>query len=38
MKQYHPDRVATLGEELRKVAHDKSVEIQQAYDRLRSKR
>ncbi len=37
MKQYHPDRVATLGEELRQVAHDKSVEIQQAYDRLRSK-
>lgn len=37
MKQYHPDRVAGLGEELQKVAHEKSVEIRRAYDALRKK-
>ena len=35
MHEYHPDKVAHLGEELQKVAHRKSVEIQQAYERLR---
>lgn len=35
MKRYHPDRVADLGDELQRVAHDKTVEIQRAYDRLR---
>lgn len=35
MKLYHPDRVAGLGEDLQKVAHEKSVEIQRAYDALR---
>lgn len=34
MKLYHPDRVADLGEELRDVAHRRSVEIQRAYDEL----
>jgi DnaJ-domain-containing protein 1 len=34
MKSYHPDRVADLGEELRRVAHEKSVEIQRAYAEL----
>lgn len=34
MKRYHPDRVADLGEELRRVAHEKTVEIQRAYDEL----
>jgi len=35
MHEYHPDKVAHLGEELRKVAHRKAVEIQQAYEQLR---
>jgi uncharacterized membrane protein YkvA (DUF1232 family) len=34
MKQYHPDRVANLGKELRDLAHEKSIEIQAAYDQL----
>lgn len=34
MKRYHPDRVADLGDELRRVAHEKTVEIQRAYDEL----
>ena len=33
-KDYHPDRVAHLGEDLRKVAHEKMIEIQEAYDKL----
>jgi uncharacterized membrane protein YkvA (DUF1232 family) len=33
-KDYHPDRVAHLGEDLRKVAHEKMIEIQHAYDVL----
>lgn len=37
MKQYHPDRVAGLGGELQRVAHEKSVEIQRAYDALRQR-
>jgi hypothetical protein len=32
--QYHPDRVAHLGEELRTLAHEKTIEIQQAYQVL----
>ncbi len=35
MHEYHPDKVAHLGEELQKVAHRKAVEIQQAYAKLR---
>ena len=35
MHEYHPDKVAHLGEELQKVAHRKAVEIQQAYEQLR---
>jgi DnaJ-domain-containing protein 1 len=31
MREYHPDKVAHLGEELQKLAHDKALEIQQAY-------
>jgi|MudIll2142460700_1097286.scaffolds.fasta_scaffold226187_2 uncharacterized membrane protein YkvA (DUF1232 family) len=34
MKRYHPDRVADLGEELRRVAHEKSIEIQRAYKEI----
>jgi uncharacterized membrane protein YkvA (DUF1232 family) len=35
MKRYHPDRVADLGEELQQVAHEKTVEIQRAYEELK---
>ena len=35
MHEYHPDKVAHLGEELQNVAHRKAVEIQQAYEQLR---
>ncbi|MBW2295612.1 MAG: DnaJ domain-containing protein [Deltaproteobacteria bacterium] len=35
MSEYHPDKVAHLGEDLQKLAHDRSLEIQQAYKRLR---
>ncbi len=35
MTEYHPDKVAHLGEELRQLAHRKAVEIQQAYQQLR---
>ncbi len=35
MHEYHPDKVAHLGEELQKVAHRKAIEIQQAYKQLR---
>ena len=34
MKEYHPDRVAHLGEELQKLAHEKAQEIQRAYQQL----
>ena len=30
MKRYHPDRVADLGEELQRLAHRKTIEIQRA--------
>lgn len=35
MMEYHPDKVAHLGEELQKLAHEKSQEIQRAYQQLR---
>ncbi len=35
MHEYHPDKVAHLGEELQRVSHRKAVEIQQAYEQLR---
>jgi preprotein translocase subunit Sec63 len=34
MKRYHPDRVADLGDDLRRLAHEKAVEIQRAYAEL----
>jgi uncharacterized membrane protein YkvA (DUF1232 family) len=34
MKEYHPDKVAHLGEELQELAHRKALEIQQAYQQL----
>jgi DnaJ like chaperone protein len=36
MKEYHPDKVAHLGEALQQLAHKKSQEIQRAYKQLRS--
>lgn len=35
MSEYHPDKVAHLGDELQKLAHEKSQEIQRAYRQLR---
>lgn len=34
VKQYHPDKVSHLGEELQKVANEKFIEIKNAYDHL----
>jgi uncharacterized membrane protein YkvA (DUF1232 family) len=34
MKEYHPDKVAHLGEDLQKLAHRKALEIQRAYQQL----
>ena len=35
MTEYHPDKVAHLGEELQKLAHRKVLEIQKAYQQLK---
>lgn len=35
MMEYHPDKVAHLGEDLQKLAHEKSQQIQSAYQQLR---
>ncbi len=34
IRQYHPDRVNDLGKEFQDLAHQKAIEIQQAYERL----
>ena len=34
MKEYHPDKVDHLGEELQELAHRKALEIQKAYQQL----
>ncbi len=34
MQEYHPDKVSHLGEDLQRLAHEKSQEIQDAYRRL----
>ena len=34
MSEYHPDKVAHLGEELQRLAHRKALEIQRAYEKL----
>jgi uncharacterized membrane protein YkvA (DUF1232 family) len=34
MKLYHPDRVAELGEDLQRVAHQKAIDIHRAYKEL----
>ncbi len=33
--QYHPDKVQHLGEEFRKLAHEKFIAIQKAYDAIK---
>lgn len=38
MAKYHPDRVSHLGEELQRVAHRKSLEIQKAYQEILRRR
>ena len=35
MREYHPDKVAHLGEELQQLAHRRSLDIQEAYRRLK---
>ena len=35
MSEYHPDKVNHLGEDLQKLAHQKTLEIQRAYQQLR---
>jgi len=35
MREYHPDRVAHLGEDLQRLALRKTLEIQEAFERLR---
>jgi DnaJ-domain-containing protein 1 len=34
MTQYHPDKVTHLGPDLQKLAHEKTIEIQRAYEEL----
>ena len=34
LKRYHPDRVAGLGDELQRLAHQKTIELRRAYDEL----
>ena len=34
MQEYHPDKVAHLGEDLQRLAHEKAREIQRAYQEL----
>lgn len=38
IKDYHPDRVANLGDELKNLAAKKTVEINQAYDLIKKHR
>jgi DnaJ-domain-containing protein 1 len=35
LKRYHPDRVVGLGEELQRMAHERTIAIQRAYASLR---
>ena len=35
LKRYHPDRVADLGDELQRVAHERTIAIQRAYETIR---
>lgn len=35
LKRYHPDRVAGLGDDLQRLAHERTIAIQRAYATLR---
>lgn len=37
MTQYHPDKVNHLGEDLKKLAHEKSIRITWAYETLKNR-
>ena len=37
-KKYHPDKVAYLGEDVRKSAEQKLQEVNEAYDKIRKQR
>lgn len=37
MSQYHPDKVAHLGDDLKKLAQEKTLQIQAAYEKLNEK-
>ncbi len=36
--RYHPDKVATMGEEYQKGAHEKFQKIQEAYENIKKQR
>ncbi len=38
LMQYHPDRAAHLGEELQELAHEKTLELQRAYEHIKRQR
>ncbi len=38
VKKYHPDRVSHLGDEFKALAHQKFLDVQQAYERIRAAR
>ena len=37
LSKYHPDKVSHLGEDFQKIAHEKAVDIQKAYEALGGK-
>jgi DnaJ like chaperone protein len=37
LSKYHPDKVSHLGEDFQKIAHEKAVDIQRAYEALGGK-
>jgi DnaJ like chaperone protein len=37
-KKYHPDKVSHLGEDFKKVAHEKFRKVQEAYDQIKKER
>ena len=36
--KYHPDKVSHLGEDFKKVAHEKFRKVQEAYDQIKKER
>ena len=36
--KYHPDKVATLGEDVQKAAEEKFKKVQQAYEQIKKER